>query len=270
MVDAGKALGSASRAGSRPDDVGKESQAGPRWLAGPHRQFPGDVESQPGGGGRARGAAGATAPDLAATVCRLLATPSAKSASCSPASGRPRERHRPFRVYLPSRQGRLRRRTRSVASRGSPRRSASISTPTARPTSLRATSENAGHAQPRSGPPAVPGNPPRGPARRRDGPISGSSKASPPISKRSANIAIPQAGLYYTIGESSAGRLPAATAAAAGGGVLRAARRADAARQRRPAALPRAGQALQPVGRPGGVVDGRRGGPLSRAAGART
>ena len=41
-------------------------------------------------------------------------------------------------------------------------------------------------------------------------PISGSSKAWPRILKRSPNIDDPQAGLYFTIGESTAGRLPAA------------------------------------------------------------
>ena len=77
----------------------------------------------------------------------------------------------------------------------------------------------------------------------------------------------PQAGLYYTIGESTAGRLPAARERLQDGFYVPLAE-LDEARQRRGAASRRDREAVQPVVRPGGVPDGRRAGPLSRAAGA--
>ena len=59
----------------------------------------GDDEPQPGGRRRAGRAAGAALSNLAATVRRLLSTPRRKSAACSPASGSPACKSRPFRVF---------------------------------------------------------------------------------------------------------------------------------------------------------------------------
>ena len=61
--------------------------------------------------------------------------------------------------------------------------------------------------------------------------IFGSLKASPRISKRSPNMMDPQAGLYFTIGEATAGRLPAARERLRRG-LLHSAGRIDAARAR--------------------------------------
>ncbi len=111
-----------------------------------------------------------------ATLCRRAASP--RAASAVP------------RVLSP-RQGRLR--GDAPASPAADRRDAGhLFRRRPRGPLLRRRRSERGHAEPRGGPSVVPGDAARRPARRRRWPISGSSKASPRISRRSANIAIPR------------------------------------------------------------------------------
>ena len=85
-------------------------------------------------------AARAAVPGVAAIVRRVLLCRTAKCADLFAGDRESRPRSRPFRVFYYRDRSRLRGGARAIASRGSPKRWASISTPTARPTSLPATS----------------------------------------------------------------------------------------------------------------------------------